>query len=126
MTHFYKLFRYTLVGGGIFIVQFATLLLLVESDYVSPILASGVAFLVALLLSFFLQRKITFQKKGREGMGQELILTAALSLFNLFFNVLGMYLLLSFSVHYLMAQVIVTGVIVMYTYVAYHFIFRIW
>lgn len=123
MIDIYKFFRYTLVGGTVFILQFAVLATLVESGVLSPLIASAVAFVVALIASFYLQRRFTFQKIGAERIGKEFLWTISLSLFNLGFNTLTIYILLSFNLHYLLAQIIATGMIVSYSYIVYHYIF---
>lgn len=125
MSQFYKMTRYVLVGTFVFLLQFFTLAILVETRLMEPLAASIVAFVVALVSSFFLQRRVTFQKAGSDRIGREFSLTTALSLFNLGFNTIVVYVLLDHGAHYLIAQAIATTIIVSYTYVAYHLIFRV-
>lgn len=125
MSQLYKMTRYVLVGAFVFLLQFFTLAIFVEARILEPLVASVVAFVVALVSSFFLQRRVTFQKFGSDRIGREFLLTATLSLFNLGFNTAVMYLLLDKGTHYMVAQAIATTVIVSYTYVAYHLIFRV-
>lgn len=125
MSQLYKMTRYVLVGAFVFLLQFFTLAIFVEVRILEPLIASVVAFVVALVSSFFLQRRVTFQKFGSDRIGREFLLTATLSLFNLGFNTAVMYLLLDKGTHYMVAQAITTTVIVSYTYVAYHLIFRV-
>ncbi len=125
MSHVYKMTRYVLVGGFVFMLQVVTLAVLVETGLLTPLPASVAAFLVALVSSFLLQRRVTFRRTGTDRMVAEFMQTVMLSLFNLGVNTLVLYFLLSINTHYLVAQVIATSLIVSYSYLVYHRIFRI-
>ncbi len=125
MSHVYKMTRYVLVGGFVFMLQVVTLAVLVETGLLTPLPASVAAFLVALVSSFLLQRRVTFRRTGTDRMVAEFMQTVMLSLFNLGVNTLVIYFLLSINTHYLVAQVIATSLIVSYSYLVYHRIFRI-
>lgn len=125
MSHVYKMTRYVLVGGFVFVLQFAALAVLVEIGLLAPLPASVVAFLVALISSFLLQRHVTFRRAGTDRMVAEFLQTVMLSFFNLGVNTLVIYFLLSINTHYLVAQVIATSLIVSYSYLVYHRIFRV-
>lgn len=125
MARIYRIMRYGLVGGFVFALQFFLLAFLVEGDFLGPLWGSIAAFITALVSSFILQRYVTFRKTDREHMGRQFTHAVLLGLFNLCFNTLGMYALLFFGAHYLLAQLIVTAVIVVYTYVIYHYIFSV-
>jgi putative flippase GtrA len=87
--------------------------------------ASVLSFLVALIVSFLLQKFITFRDFSRHLLPRQTTVYALTALFNLGLNTGLMYVFVDIcSMHYLLAQVVTMALIAIESYFIYqHYIF---
>ena len=117
--------RYLFTGGVLYIVDISTLLLLSRIFSFSPVLAVACSFWVAFIVSFVLQKYITFgnKTKDKKELGKQTFLYALLVLFNYAFTLL----FVSFFTDLfglVIARTIALLITVTWNYFAYRYIFR--
>lgn len=85
------------------------------------------AFLLALCVSFTLQKFWTFEDKKREDVPKQASLYGMFAVINLGFNVIALYLLVQVAgLWYMFAQVLVSAAVAVWSFLLYKFIiFRI-
>lgn len=120
----HRVMKYLTNGALATIAQFTVLFVGVDIFGADPLRMSVFSFIVSLCVGFILHRFVTFNRKDRERIGTQFILVASMAMTNLGINTVAMYILLNAGLHYLAAQVLVTGTIVTWTYVGYNIIFR--
>ena len=108
--------RFLAVGAVTTIVHYGVLIALVEALGAHPVLATTAGFLVAALLSYVLNRRYTFDHEPAFGAGL-LKYYAALSI-GLLLNAGVMAALTQWGVHYVLAQVVATGVALVWNFTA--------
>lgn len=122
-----EFFRYLLVGGSAFCVDFFTMLLCEEwllrrLPGETVFLATAIGFLVGLTYNYLLSVVFVFQNASQKIQGRQgkaFLLFAVIGIFGLGLTELGMYLgvrLLGF--HYLLTKVVVAGVVLLWNYFA--------
>lgn len=119
-----RVVAYLFNGGIATVSQFAFLFVSVDVFDLDPLRMSVVAFIISLCVGFTLHRFGTFARRDRELIGTQFLLVATMAVTNLFINTAAMYVLLKLGVHYMIAQFLVTGTIVTWTFVGYNFIFK--
>lgn len=119
-----RIIAYLFNGGISTGIQFLTLFTAVDILGFKPLISSVFAFIVSLVVGFTLHRFGTFGRRDTELIGTQFAMVAMMAITNLLINTAAMYVLLGLGVYYLLAQVLVTGTIVTWTYVGYNLIFR--
>jgi putative flippase GtrA len=104
---FQKVLSYGVVGVLGTIVHFSTLIILVESFQLDPIISSLIGFIVTVVLSYFLNKTYTF----KAGNGNNIILFTkycVVSVIGFIMNYLIMYSTVEiYSLHYSVGQTVV-------------------
>ncbi len=109
---FAKLARYLFAGGTAAAVNLGSLFILTSILHVWYLTSAILAFLVAFVVSFILQKMWTFGDRNTDKIKSQAITYFIVTSCNLGLNTLSMYLLVDhFSIHYMLAQVI-TGVFI--------------
>jgi putative flippase GtrA len=117
--------RYFVSGGAAFAVHLLTLSALVELVAVPPVTATAVGFLVALCVNYVLQHRWVFRSTGRHRtlFVRYVVVTIVtfainIALFGLFYEILGLW--------YILSQIMATGLIfIVNFFVNRHYTFRI-
>ena len=122
-TH--RVTRYLISGGSAAVVNLALLFILVHFFYMWYLLASVVAFIGAVTVSFMMQKFFTFNDYAKEKIRQQSIIYLGIQIFNLGINALLLYLSVDMlHIHYLISQVWVLGVIAVYSFFMFkHMVF---
>lgn len=113
----------TFVGVGVTAAaaHFSTLALLVETDALGPVASSAVGFVVGGIVSYVLNRRFTFEStRSHAGAVPRFIMVAGVAF--LLNGGLMAVLVHDLGLFYLLAQVITTGIIMMWTFTGY----RVW
>lgn len=113
----------TFVGVGLTAAaaHFSTLTLLVEADVLGPVAASAVGFVAGGIVSYALNRRFTFEStRTHAGAVPRFVMVAGVA-FLLNETLMGI-LVHRMGLFYLLAQVITTGITMMWTFTGY----RIW
>lgn len=106
--------RYLLVGSAATAAHWALLALLVEVFGVAPWLASGLGAVLGAQVAFFGNRRFTFEHQGAVGPAWCKFMGTAL-----FGALLGMAVVaggVALDWHYLLAQALATGIVVLLTF----------
>lgn len=116
------LIRFFISGITTALVQLSVLFLLTDILEIYYITSSILAFLVALLTSFNLQKRWTF-KNSSSDQGKQFIVYSVTAIVNLILNTALMYLFVDiFNIWYILSQVIVFGIIAVESFLIYRFI----
>jgi dolichol-phosphate mannosyltransferase len=117
--------RFVVSGGLTALVNLIVLFVLTDLAGIWYLASSVIAFIVAVVVNFFLQKVWTFRDTERARMGKKAALFLLVSLGHLTLNTVSMYVLVDIlSVWYLAAQCIVMLVLALVTYRLYkHTIF---
>lgn len=114
-THFSRFVRFCLVGGVATAIQYALLILLVRGFGMAPTPASSIGFVISAGANYLLNYRFTFQSDRPHGpaaakfgllAGTGLVINAAI-----------MRLLVGAGLHYLIAQVCATGVVLFWNFI---------
>lgn len=84
----HRIARYVAVGGGVYLLELAVILTS-QSLGASPVLAVGISFWVGLVISFLLQKLITFEDKRTDHkiLLPQIVVYCLLVLFNFGFTI---------------------------------------
>ena len=120
-----KFFRFLVSGGIGAATNIAFLYIFTEWFSLWYLYASIASFLVALVVSFLLQKFVTFRDFSRHLIAKQTTFYTISALINLLLNIILMYYFVEKQgLHYLLAQVITMGLIAIESYFVYqHFIF---
>ena len=109
---FVQLFRYTLVGGAAFIVDFGLLFVLTEYMDCHYLLSATLSFLMGLLVNYLISIRWVFRESKISNRKLEFILFGLIGLIGLGLNNLFIYLLTDLMGVYYMVSKLVTAVLV--------------
>lgn len=110
-----KILKYGIVGLLGTFIHFGILLILVELFLIHPVLSSSIGFIVVVVISYFLNKKWTFQSEN--GGYNEFIKYLIVSCSGLVINTVIMYCSVNiFQFEYFVGQLIVTIVIPLSNY----------
>lgn len=117
-----KLLRYLISGGSATAVNFFFLYLFTEWVGIYYLVSVVLSFIMALGVSFVLQKFWTFKDVSKEGVHRQAVVYGLVAVVNTCINVLLVYLLVEyFGVHYLLGQFISSGFIAVESYFIYQF-----
>jgi len=120
-----KIVRFIISGLSAAIAHFSILITLHEKIGLSVVSASTVAFLIAIAISFLLQKLWVFKHTGWKNIRQEIIFYILIGVGNLFFNALLMFLGHSIlGIRYLPTQVVVSSIVAIESYLLYKILFK--
>lgn len=106
-----QLFRYVLVGGLAFVVDFGGLYLLTEHAGLHYLVANALAFTLGLATNYLLSVTWVFSRRSVDSRAREFAIFAAVGLVGLGINELVMWLMTDHAgTHYLISKVVATAV----------------
>lgn len=121
-----RLFRFLISGMVAALTDLGLLYLLTEVAGIWYLISAVIAFLVAVVVSFTLQKLWTFKDYNfnHQILRRQISLFIVLVIANLFLNTVSMYFLVErFNLPYLFSQVLVGGLIAVSNFLIYHKIF---
>lgn len=116
MKHFtLQLARYTAVGLCATVTQYLILVLLVELFCMQAVFASSIGCVFGSIVSYFMNHRYTFksEKRHRDALWRFYSITLIGTSINAFFMYIGVNQL---HIHYIIAQVITTGLILIWNF----------
>lgn len=117
--------KYIVSGITASVVMLASLAFFREILNIWYLYSSSIAFVLAFITSFLLQKFWTFQNSNNTRTHAQLALFLLISLANLGINGLAMFILVDkLQVWYFLAQIIVTGSIAFWSFFIYRVIFQ--
>ena len=100
-----KIFRYLLSGGTAFGVDFFFLYFFTELVGLHYLLSVVIAFLIAVVVSFILQKFWTFQNNSKSDLHRQAVLYITAAIINTGLNTLLVYIFVEYAnLHYLLGQ----------------------
>jgi putative flippase GtrA len=106
-----QLFRYTLVGGLAFVIDYGALFLLAEFTGLHYLWAAALAFTLGLVTNYCISVRWVFGKRGVQNRQVEFLVFALLGVLGLGINEVVMLTLTSGAgLHYLLSKLVSTGV----------------
>jgi putative flippase GtrA len=112
--------KFISVGAIATIIQYAIFILLIEFFYVEAVMASAFGYGLSSILNYLLNYHFTFSSNAKHSVAAlkfTIVVIVGLSL-----NSLIMYILVNlFSCHYLLAQIITTGVVLIFNFVVHKY-----
>jgi len=109
---FLQLFRYTFVGGFAFLIDFGTLFILTEYFHIYYLISAGIAFIIGLIINYFLSVKWVFNSRSVENKWLEFTLFTLIGLVGLSLNELFIWILTDILLIYYLLSKIITALIV--------------
>lgn len=104
-----RFLKYTLVGVSTFLFDLALLFVLVDVLGTDPVIAAGLAFVIAVSINFLISRVFVF-KGSTQGFKRGYVNFIIIALIGLLIVTAGMYVMtVLLSVNYLFARVVVAG-----------------
>lgn len=113
-THLSRFVRFTVVGGVATAIQYAILILLVRGFGMAPTPASSIGFVLSAGVNYFLNYRFTFHSDRPHGTAAAKF--GLLAATGLLINAVIMHLMTAAGVHYLIAQVCATGVVLLWNF----------
>lgn len=119
-----QIVRFLLAGGTATIVQYTVLVILIETARVRETLAAALAYFCGMVVSFVLNRRFTFAD-SQVGLRRGFAIFAVVNLFGLGLNTIIFDTAFRHGAHYILAQVIATGFVLIWNYAGMRmFVFR--
>ena len=113
--HLSRLGRYIVVGGIATAIQYAILILLVRGLGMAPTPASSIGFVLSAVVNYLLNYRFTFQSRRPHAPAAAKF--ALLAGAGLLINAAIMHLMVAAGVHYLLAQVCATAVVLFWNFI---------
>ena len=112
-----QLFRYTIVGGFAFIVDFGSLYLLTEYAHVYYLISAAIAFILGLSINYALSVKWVFINHSLKSKSLEFAIFALIGLLGLAINELVIWFFKEIvQIHYLYSKLISTLVVYLFNF----------
>lgn len=120
-----KLVRYIISGGTAAVVDLSLLYLFTDIFGIWYIISAIIAFMFAFLVSFSLQKYWTFKDHSAENIRVQVTKYFLVTSTNLGLNTLGIFLFVHYgNLHYILAQIVVSLIVAVESYIVYHYIFK--
>ncbi|RPH31497.1 MAG: GtrA family protein [Bacteroidales bacterium] len=114
-----QLFRYTLVGGFAFLIDFGTLFFLTEYLHIHYLISAGIAFIVGLIVNYFLSVKWVFDGHTMDNRLMEFVVFSLIGVVGLGLNELFIWILTDILlIYYLLSKLITAFVVYFWNFFA--------
>lgn len=109
MKHFHPIIKFVVSGGFSACVNIGTLYLLTEYARIHYLQSAVISFIIAVFISFLLQKFWTFQDMRKEVVHWQMMWFLGLSLTNLLINTLLIYSLVEYLHLWYLAAAVISG-----------------
>jgi putative flippase GtrA len=114
---FQEILRFAVVGGVCFLIEFGLLFVLKEYAQLQLLIANGFAFIVSVILNYYLCKLFVFKNANKQSTKQITIFFGS-SVAGLFLNSFLMWLFVEkVLIYYLFAKIIVAGIVMVWNYI---------
>lgn len=112
-----QFFRYFLVGGGAFVVDFLLLFLLTEFGHIHYLLSASLAFLAGTAVNYSLSVSWVFNHRSIDNRMHEFAIFAVIGMFGLVFNAALMWFFTELAgLHYLGSKMVAAALILLFNF----------
>jgi len=123
INKFKVIIKFLISGGTATAVDLGFLYIFTDIYKIHYLVSAVLAFVIAFCVSFYLQKFWTFRDDSREKLYAQLSQYIAVTLTNLVVNTYGMFFLVEkWGIKYLLAQIIMSGFIAIFSFIIYRFI----
>jgi len=121
----WRVMRYLISGGSAAVTNIVVLFILVHFFHLWYLLAAVMSFIVAVFVSFTMQKFFTFNDYTREKIRQQTALYFGIQILNLCLNAFLLYISVDMlHIHYLISQILILGFIAVYSFFLFkHLVF---
>ena len=118
-----QLFRYVIVGGIAFVVDYGTLWLLTEMCHVHYLVSAGIAFVLGLVCNYVLSTRFVFGESRLRSQWAEFSAFFIIGVVGLGLNELILYICQDLiGIHYMLGKVISTVIVFVWNFLARRFL----
>ena len=119
----FQLFRYTLVGGLAFVIDFGSLYALKEKCGLHYLVSAGIAFILGLMVNYFISVKWVFNSRAVKSRLMEFAIFAAIGLVGLALNELFLWIFTGLlAIYYLVSKLMTAFIVYFWNFFARKFI----
>ena len=112
-----QIFKFGIVGGIAFIIDYTLLYILTEYIGIHYLISSIISFTISVIFNYILSVKWVFNVKRKQGT-REFIIFIILSLIGLLINSLIMYLMVDIcNIYYMISKLISTFIVMVYNFI---------
>ena len=116
-TRFWEIFRFALVGGGCFLLEYCLLYILTEYAGLHYLWSSAIAFVVSLLVNYWLCVAIVFRGAKRQSGGRRALFIGS-SIAGLGINQACMWALVDkLGMYYMIAKLFTSAIVMVWNYI---------
>ena len=113
-----KIYRFILVGGLAFIIDFGILYILTDIFNLWYMISAMISFSVSTVFNYWASMRYIFSGRKNANKNTEFVIFVVLSVISLGINELGMFLMVScMNIHYLFSKVVMTGIIMVWNFI---------
>ena len=121
MDRFWEVFRFLVVGGGCFLLEYGLLFSLTEYGGLDPLVSAPIAFTISLVVNYILCVYVVFHVK-HQGTTQ-MVLFIVTSLMGLGLNQLVMWFCIDIlAIWYMFAKIVASAIVMIWNYFTKRFI----
>ena len=118
-----QLFRYGIVGGIAFVVDYGTLLFLTEVCHVHYLLSAGIAFVLGLVCNYVLSTRFVFGESRLKSQWAEFTAFLIIGAVGLVLNEIILYVCQDLiGIHYMLGKIISTVIVFFWNFLARRFL----
>lgn len=114
-----QLIKFGIVGIICFAIDYGLMIILTEYAKLPYLLSCGISFSISVVVNYLLSMRYVFVSRHDLNKEEEFTLFVFLSIMGLFITEVEMYLLTSgLKIHYTIAKIVVTGIVMMFNFIA--------
>lgn len=114
-----QIIKFGIVGVVAFLVDYSIFLLLTKVVNLSPVISTGISFVLSLIVNYLLSMKFVFQRKESISKQKEIISFVLTSVMGLGLNILIMYLGYDlWKYDYRLVKIVATLIVMVWNYVS--------
>ncbi len=120
-----KIIRYLFSGGTAAAVNIGLLFILTHYAGFHYLSSGVIAFCIAVVVSFYMQKKWTFEDHSVEGAHKKFVVFVIVAVTNLCANTALLYLFTDIAgLHYLASQILASGLVAVWSFFIYKIVFK--
>lgn len=123
LDRFWEVFRFLVVGGSCFVLEYVLLYTLTEYGGLNPLVSAPIAFTVSLVVNYILCVYVVFHAQHQTG--KQMVLFAATSIAGLFLNQLVMWFCIDLlGIWYMFAKVVASAIVMIWNYFTKRYVLK--
>ena len=113
-----QIFKFGIVGGIAFIIDYISLIIGKEFFHFSTLLAAGIAFTISVIYNYTASVKWVFDVNSEKNKKKQFVEFISFSIVGLLLNDLIMWICVDkFSVYYLLSKIIATAIVMVFNFI---------